>query len=244
MKQNNLGVLYVVTTDITLLYLQSAIASAGSVKQFSPGLGIHVFTDQQGLDYIRSLKESPVDSAGLIANPHYRSKVDYMDQSPFDRTLYLDSDTRVVDDITSLFDLLDRFDVALVHAHNRNYYKTSQRWTVAIPSSFPQYNSGVFLYKKSEAVTSLLKRWSESFHHAGFKKDQVTLRELLWLSDLRLATLPPEYNIRHEKYIRLWNRSRKEAKPRILHMAKFHHKNKIIYMAKTAKRSLFGRLGL
>lgn len=244
MENNNCGVIYIVTIHESPVYLKAAIASARSVRKFSPSIGIHVFTDSRGLDDLKSLIDFPFDSTGLIENPHYRSKVDYMTRSPFERTLYLDSDTIVVDDITGLFDLLDRFDVALVHAHNRNCYKTSQCWIINIPDSFPQYNSGVFLYKNSQAVISLLKRWRESFHHAGFKKDQVTLRELLWSSDLRVATLPPEYNIRHEKYIRLWKRSRKEAKPKILHMAKFHHKNKFIYMMKKAKRRIFERLGL
>jgi hypothetical protein len=46
------------------------------------------------------------------------------------------------------------------------------------------------------------------------------LRELLWGSDLRLHILPPEYNIRYERYLSFWDP--KEAVPQILHLAKFH----------------------
>lgn len=242
MKNSNFGVMYVVTTHTTFNYLDAAIASARSVKKCSPNLGIHIFTDAQGLKHVEKLKNSSVDSTGLIDNPHYRSKVDLMSKSPFERTLYLDSDTRVVADITELFDLLERFDYALAHAHNRNHDKTSQIWNIDIPSSFPQYNSGVFLYKNSADVNQLLDKWVKSFHAAGFKKDQVTLRELLWQSNLRLATLPPEYNVRHEKYVRIWRRRKKEAKPRILHMAKFNHKNKIMFILRKTKRRLFNLL--
>lgn len=239
MQKKNYGVLYIVTTQENLIYINAAVSSAQSVKQYSPALGVHIFTDANGLKHLQSLSHSPVDSTGLIENPHYRSKVDYMAESPFDRTLYLDSDTRVVADITELFELLERFDCAIGHAHNRNFHKTSQIWTVGIPPAFPQYNSGVFLYKNSEKMNDLLKRWSKSFHESGFKKDQVTLRELLWLSDLRLATLPPEYNIRHAKYIRIW--TKKEATPKILHMEKFHQKNLLIFMLRKIRRFLRDR---
>jgi hypothetical protein len=35
-----------------------------------------------------------------------------------------------------------------------------------------------------------------------------------------LAILPPEYNIRYEKYLTVWEE--REAIPRILHFAEFH----------------------
>ena len=76
------------------------------------------------------------------------------------------------------------------------------------------------LFKSSPAVLELLRAWGPAYHSAGFKKDQVTLRELLWLSDLRIHILPPEYNVRYEKYMRVWEE--KEAIPRILHFSAFH----------------------
>lgn len=143
-----------------------------------------------------------------------------MSKTPFESTLYLDSDTMIVDDISELFGLLDRFDIAIAHAHKRNFHLTAEQWRENLPPSFPQFNSGVILYKKSLQVSAFLANWRDSFHTAKIKKDQVTLRELIWLSDLRIATLPPEYNIRYQKYIRTWSPA--EASPKILHMAKFH----------------------
>ena len=156
-------------------------------------------------------------NVGEIESPHYRSKVDYSVHTPFDRTLYLDTDTRVLEDITPVFDLLDRFDLALAHASNR--VTRLQTWRTTLPRSFPQFNAGVFLYKKTPAVMSLLDEWVSSFHAAGFRSDQITLRELLWLSNLRIATLPPEYNVRFQKYLWLWGR--RDAHPVILHFSRF-----------------------
>ena len=133
----------------------------------------------------------------------------------FQRTLYLDTDIRVVADISEMFDILDRFDIAIAHAHARNRKETKTVWHFHIPDAFPQMNGGVLLFRSSPTVLDLLRAWQRAYHSAGFAKDQVTLRELLWLSDLRLHILPPEYNIRYERYLSFWEA--REAIPRILH---------------------------
>ena len=51
-------------------------------------------------------------------------------------------------------------------------------------------NSGVILFKSTTPVLAFLRAWQQAYHSAGFKKDQVTLRELLWGSDLRLISFP------------------------------------------------------
>jgi hypothetical protein len=235
MKNHQHGVVYVVTSQKTDIYIKAAIKSARSCIKHCPDIPIHIFTDKEGVELISGLQNSPFSSFELINNPHYRSKVDCMPKAPFEHTLYLDSDTMVVDDISEMFGLLDRFDIAVAHAHKRNFHLTAEFWRRNIPPSFPQFNSGVVLYKNSPQVSSFLRNWRDSFHAAGIKKDQVTLRELLWLSDLRIATLPPEYNIRYQKYIRIWNAA--EARPKILHMAKFH-KSKIQSLLELKNRLL------
>jgi|LakMenEpi03Aug12_release.lakeMendotaPanAssembly.Ray.scaffolds.fasta_scaffold82920_3 hypothetical protein len=204
------GVLFVATGD----YALAAIEAAASIRKHSPGIGIQIFTDKQ------DIPAGHFDHIAPIPNPHMRSKVDFIGLSVFERTLYLDTDIRIVEDISEMFALLDRFDIAVAHAHLRNHPSTSQLWRCEIPDSFPQMNGGIILFKNSPEVLKLLGDWSAAYHEAGFKKDQVTLRELLWLSDLRIATLPPEYNIRYEKYLKVWKDQ--EARPRILHCARFH----------------------
>ena len=101
----------------------------------------------------------------------------------FQRTLYLDTDIRVVADISEMFDILDRFDIAIAHAHARNRKETKTVWHFQIPDAFPQMNGGVLLFRSSPTVLDLLRAWQRAYHSAGYAKDQVTLRELLWLSD-------------------------------------------------------------
>jgi sulfur relay (sulfurtransferase) DsrF/TusC family protein len=204
------GVLFVATGA----YALAAHEAAASIRKHSPDLGIQLFTD------CLDIPDGIYDHIAPITNPHMRSKVDFISQSRFERTLYLDTDIRIVEDISEMFSLLDRFDIAVAHAHLRNHSSTSQLWRCEIPDSFPQMNGGIILFRNSPQVMQLLGDWSTAYKEAGFKKDQVTLRELLWLSDLRIATLPPEYNIRYPKYLKVWKQH--EARPRILHYARFH----------------------
>ena len=50
-----------------------------------------------------------------LEGAHTRSKVDCLHRSRFARTLYLDADIRVIHDISEMFIVLDRFDIALAH---------------------------------------------------------------------------------------------------------------------------------
>jgi hypothetical protein len=211
------GILYIATGG---KYIRAGIRSAESVRAHCPDLPTHLYADwkQHGFDFHES--PYPFTSVEHIDDPHRRSKVDYMSRTPFDRTLYLDTDTALQADIRGMFELLDRFDIALVHAHRRNAPARLKDWRVRLPAAFPQFNSGVVLYRRTPAVTELLDSWRRAFHEAGLAQDQVTLRELLWSSDLRIATLPPEYNVRFIKYHFLW--SREEATTQIFHRRRFH----------------------
>jgi len=212
------GILYIATGE---KYIRAAIRSANSVLKHCPGLSVHLFADwynYKGFDFDKN--PYPFTSVEKILDPHRRSKVDYMSCTPFDRTLYLDTDTTLNADIREMFSLLDRFDIALNHAHQRYDRFRTDIWRIDLPKAFPQYNGGVILYRKNPKVILFLEEWRSFFKAAGFPQDQITLRELLWLSDLRIATLPPEYNVRFLKYHFLWSRS--EAQTKTFHLQMFH----------------------
>jgi hypothetical protein len=211
------GILYIASGA---KYIRAAIRSARTVQQYCPGLHIHLYSDWPRYDFRFDTSPFPFTSVGAIDGPHRRSKVDYLPRTPFDRTLYLDTDTALNADIRGVFRLLDRFDIALNHAHRRNTQARLKPWRLDLPSAFPQYNGGVILFRRTPAVIGFLDQWREHFHEAGFQQDQMTLRELLWLSDLRMATLPPEYNVRFVKYHFLW--AKDEAATKIFHLRRYH----------------------
>lgn len=206
------GILLIATNEG---FIGASNALARSVRKVMPDIAIDIHCDQPGF-----LERELYDDVQIIEDPHRRSKVDRLPLTRFDRTLYLDSDIRVIEDISEMFRLLDRFDLAIAHAHARHRKETLTKWRNDLPESFPQYNGGVILYHSAKKeVLDFMRHWQRVFHESEFRKDQVTLRELLWETDLRLHTLPPEYNVRYEKYLDVWDA--KEAKPRILHFQRF-----------------------
>jgi len=222
------GVNYICTGA---MFTKAGVNSARSVRKNSPNLLIDIYTDSPS-----EIPEGLFDMVHLIGDPHRRSKVDYMAKTRFDRSLYLDTDTRVVKDISNMFDVIDRFDLAIAHAPARNKKSNLEGWRCPIPDNFPQMNSGVMVYRRTPAVMEMLADWQAAFHTADFNKDQVTLRELLWLSDLRIYILPPEYNVRYAKYIKVWTPN--EAEPKILHFASFHHEVGIVQGLRGWRRQL------
>ena len=204
------GVIYVASGTF---HAAAAAAAARSVRETNPWLAIDLYTDEPAVD-------GPFDRVVRFSGGHLRSKVDHLVSTRFQRTLYLDSDTRVVADLKPMFELLSRFDMAIAHAHARNAGRQKEIWRREISEAFPQHNGGVILYRGEGKTLEFMKNWSAAYHEAGFKWDQITLRELMWMSDLAIYVLPPEYNIRYRKYLDIW--TDREAVPKILHLEEYY----------------------
>lgn len=204
------GVIYIASGAF---HTAAAASAARSVRETNPWLAIDLYTDEPKAD-------GPFDRVVEFSGGHRRSKVDYLAQTRFRRTLYLDSDTKVVADLRPMFELLSRFDLAIAHAHARNAGRQTKIWRQEIPEAFPQHNGGVILYRGEGRALKFMEDWSDAFHQAGFKWDQITLRELMWTSDLAIYVLPPEYNIRYRKYVDIW--TDREAIPKIMHLEDYY----------------------
>ena len=134
-------------------------------------------------------------------------KIDCMADTPFERTLFLDTDTHVLDRIDELFELLNAFDLGVAHAPNRLYfgdgeYPGERDYPSDRPECFPEMNTGVMVYEsESASVQSLFRAWQdryETMKEVGATRDQISFREVLYDSDVRFSVLPPEYNCRSE----------------------------------------------
>ena len=205
------GVIYIASGAF---HRAAAAKSARTVRQTNPWLAIDLYTDDT------AAQGEPFDRIVTFGEGHRRSKIDWLPHTRFPRTLYLDSDTRVVADLKAMFELLTRFDLAIAHAHARNAGRQTEIWRQEIPGAFPQHNGGVILYRGEGKAIEFMKQWRAAYHEAGFKWDQITLRELMWTSDLALYVLPPEYNVRYRKYLDVW--TEREATAKILHLAEYY----------------------
>lgn len=206
----SIGVLFAATGED---YVALAERAARSVKAACPGLEVDLFTD-------RPVDMPVFDRVEILDDPWRRARIDAMMQTRFDRTLHLDADLFVVADIRDVFEVLDRFDMAMAHDPSRNGETCQTFWRKPLPNAFPQFNGGVIAYRRSPEVIEFLKSWSRTVRENDLKRDQPVLRELIWDSDLRVATLPREYNLTHFGMVRLWWTS--YAAPRIIHSPQLH----------------------
>lgn len=188
-------------------FFDSARIAAETVRRHNPGVPIDLFTDVDA-------PAEGFDRIVRIEDPWHRSKIDAMLASRFERTLFLDADVFVVADVRDVFDLLERFDVALAQDQEQNSDHARSVWRREMPATFPQYNSGVFAYRRTDPVLQLLSDWRAIVREGG-GRDQPSLRELLWDSDLRIATLPPEYNFAAFSSLALFRQD--QIAPRIVH---------------------------
>jgi hypothetical protein len=175
------GILYIATGE---RFVAEAEVSARSVRNVMPDTPIAIATDIEP-DY-------NFDHTINIPDPGYGfvDKISHIDNSPFDETLYLDTDTYVNSSVGELFDILDKFDIALSYDHSRDHPQ-------GIPDSFPEYNTGVIAYKNNDEFRQFTKAWKAN--HSEILStvdthDQPSFRKTLYESDLRIATLTPEYN--------------------------------------------------
>ncbi len=182
------GIIYVATG---VRYRDEAITSAQSVKRCMPNMHITIFTDSRQFD------NPCFDTVQLVNNPCYSyiDKIGPLKHSPYDRTLFLDSDTFVCCSCEEIFELLDRFDIATTH----------DTWRLGHPVSdctdaFTELNTGVILYKRSPVVHEFFDQWL-SFYRTQLEKetpapphDQSSFRKVIYDSRLSLYILSSEYN--------------------------------------------------
>jgi len=124
-----------------------------------------------------------------------RNKPQAMRRTPYERTIYLDTDTYVHEPINELFDLLDRFDLAVRRNKSEVHVPAVHNGgpNSEVPESFPEFNSGVVPYRKTPAMWEFLHGW-ERLCLPNHEWDQRSLRPALYDSSVRFTALPNRYN--------------------------------------------------
>jgi hypothetical protein len=180
------GVVYIAVGD---RYVAAAQRSAESLKAVMPDCVVALATDRPAPDVFDV-------TLPVAAGDGYRAKILGVIASPFDATIMLDVDTYVADDLSEVFALLERFDMALVHAPNRVTLDLED-----VPSAYPEFNTGVVAFRRNAVTDRVLNRWLAEYdallHRDPPSKDQPSFRRVAYHDpDVRIATLTPEYNQR------------------------------------------------
>lgn len=120
---------------------------------------------------------------------HIFESVDY------DQLLFLDTDTYICGDLSGWFDILDRVDIASVHAISQQTVFRSD-----IPASFPEIHGGAFALNRNTITKWLLEKWLDIYKEKPgyWGNDQPPLRQALWeMPHVRFGILPIEYCFRY-----------------------------------------------
>ena len=192
------GALYIITQDPR--YVDLLLTSAASLKKAMPELPISVFSqfsvESDLFDKVFSVdatKDGFYDKARLIRD------------SPYERTLFIDADTYVLEPVPELFSLLDHFDCAATHEEylNTDWHRRYPR--TDIPSSFPEFNTGILMLKRSDRLNRMLDEWGALYRQYLEEKpgqpinDQPFFRVAAYFGDVRIATLTREYNCKFRR---------------------------------------------
>ena len=145
----------------------------------------------------RSRVPEVFDDVRKIEHPSFSfaDKIKPLFESPFEQSIFLDTDTHVCVPLDDVFALLALVDIAAAHAPMRVTWPQPD-----ISDAFPEVNSGVLAWRKSYNSDMLFGEWERLYHlhvaSTGQTDDQPALRRALFESGIRMAILPPEYNFR------------------------------------------------
>lgn len=191
------GVLYAAIGE---RWCREASESAALVKRHMPNMPITLFAD-------RPWKDAAIDDVRVMGagdNP-LLTKTLWMAESPYDRTLFLDTDITLCEGIDDILTLCDRFDLAVPHAP----YRLANMGLAAplpaflgtgVPDCFPGMNTGLLVYNRSDRVSAFFQTWC-AYHRQHCSTtpqapSQPSFRTALYRSDLRFAIIPEEYHCR------------------------------------------------
>lgn len=139
-------------------YIDEARFAARSVRSCMPHHSIALFTDQE----VRKEREFDFVFQSKDYDHPQKLKMHGMLNSPFERTVYLDSDTLTKGDFSELFQFLDFYDVGVTH-------RVKCKWPPNSTPIFVDYvdydciQGGFLLFKKSKAALAFIQDWANEF---------------------------------------------------------------------------------
>lgn len=188
---NEYGVVYVATGAD---FVEESIISAKQLKRIMPDVDVTIFSD-------RHVNNSIFDSAVVIDSPTYSflDKVKIIQQSPYQKTLYIDTDIYVNEPVYELFDILDDFDLAAaIDSHQQsvlpnNNYTAPEIYTGEY-DPIPEFNCGLISFRNNSRVMDCFKKWEDNYDTSADWADQPSLMPAFQHSKVRYCPLPRRYN--------------------------------------------------
>ena len=179
------GILYIASGE---KYIQESHHAARRAQKVTD-LPISIVAD-------REIEEELYDDVIIDDNPDYgvSDKARNLLKSPYDKTIYMDSDTFVIDNISDLYDCLNHGPLAVaLDPHEGSLYSGEYEIDQEIPKSFPEYQTGVIVYRQTPPVNEFINDWI-SRHRSPNSPDQLSFRNTLYTHNINISIFPSRYN--------------------------------------------------
>lgn len=206
---NHQGYLYIASGE---KYLAEAQFSVKSLKQTNPSAHATLITDRdfESTDF-DVVKKIDADPAGNDWKKGLMFRLHGLQESPYEKTFYVDTDTFFCDSCDELFDLLAYYDLLLCPAPIGARLPTKNGSPI---EGYYSYNAGVLVFNKNELVSALLVRWQQVFEEKfeEYAGSQPALMEAFLYIPIKTYALQSIYNFRIPFIV-----SANRAKVKIIH---------------------------
>ena len=186
--EKNKGVIYCATGRQCA---QEFNMSAESLAKSNPNVEVAVFVDEKNMGLIDSSLASYVN---VLESPFYSwdDKIEVMQRTPFEKNIFIDTDTLVFGSLSPVFDSLEYCSIAA--CHEPRLFQTD--WEQSLYSSaLPQWNTGLVAFTKSETV-DFMEWWKKKREENRVKGAQTQFRQAVYETGIKIQTLRQEYNVR------------------------------------------------
>jgi len=180
------GIVYIATGEE---YIKDAIESAKNTRKHTE-LPIALISD-------RNVDDDLFSEVIIDQEPHHSfiDKPRNLMKTPFDKSLFLDTDVYLMKDVPELFDILDTFDIATTIDPNEWELRYDRdRAFEEIPESFPLFQTGVIPYRSNENISKFIDKWLMLHEENDVRSDQSSFRAALYETDIKHTTLSDLYN--------------------------------------------------
>jgi hypothetical protein len=224
-------------------YLIQALNSIRTLRERSPGVAVCVLSNV--------LREPPTAFSDWNPSTDHWLYIDAADKdnrlyktdlpryTPFEKSLYIDSDTEILGDLTPSFEMLDYWDVAFTlksegYAPDRGKGQQPVLDGRRKVFELPHWNGGVFFFASNPRVVEFFALWNRYYRERDLPWDQVPLVDALFRSQCRLLSLDGRWNAGHD-----WCSDRSDQQRFILHYT-FHVDDGLAARLEQLDREVFG----
>jgi hypothetical protein len=176
------GILFVASGEE---YLKEVDIAVDTLRKHMPSIHVTLFSDREwenpSIDNI--IVDTDLESG-------YSAKIKKMSDTPYGKTVFLDTDVKIADCFSEIFKLLDDFQMAFCHKNGAIIDRK-------VHDGFDMsYNTGVVAYRSDNEVLEFFENWLENYKSSNDYHDQPSFTLEIINSNIRYLTLPSEYNLR------------------------------------------------